>query len=56
MLTETQIFFILLWVIGIPLGMRWFRYEEQRDYTDWKQREKDYDERSKGNPWQQGSS
>jgi hypothetical protein len=51
MLTETQIFFILLWVIGIPLGMRWFRHEEQRDYKDWKQREKDYDERSKGNPW-----
>ena len=51
MLTPDQIFFVLLWVIGIPLGLRLFRYQEKCDYEDWKQREKDYEERSKGNSW-----
>ena len=48
-----QIFFILLFVVGIPLGMKLFSSYEKSDYEEWKKREKDYDNRRKGKKnWQ----
>lgn len=46
-MTNDQIFFTLLWLIGIPLGMILFRYEERKDYKDWLKREKEYIRRYK---------
>jgi hypothetical protein len=46
-----EIFFILLFVVGIPLGMKMFSSYEEEDYKRWKQREKDYDNRIKGKKW-----
>lgn len=46
-----QIFFILLFVVGIPLGMKLFSYYEKSDYEEWKRREKDYENRAKGKDW-----
>lgn len=40
-----QIFFILLFVVGIPLGMKLFSSYEKSDYEEWKRREKDYERR-----------
>lgn len=48
-----QIFFILLFVVGIPLGMKLFSSYEKSDYEEWKRREKDYENRRKGKKnWQ----
>jgi hypothetical protein len=41
-MTTDQIFFTLLFVIGIPLGLRMFSYAEERSYKKWKKREKYY--------------
>jgi hypothetical protein len=41
-MTTDQIFFIVLWIVGIPLGLILLRYEERKSYKDWLEREKDY--------------
>lgn len=46
-----QIFFIILFIVGIPLGLKLFSYFEKSEYEEWKRREKDYDNRRKGKKW-----
>lgn len=42
---------LLVWIIGIPLGMFLFNLQDNRDYKKWKQREKEYEKRLKGEDW-----
>lgn len=41
-MTTDQIFFTILWIVGIPLGLILLRYEERKSYKDFLKREEDY--------------
>ncbi len=46
-MTTDQIFFTILFVVGIPAGMFMFQYFERQSYKDWLKREEDHERRSK---------